>query len=55
MVFVGCRGYGNGNQIFPVGIPIWGYTYGDPHKIPVGMGIEIPLPRQPWVFDINIY
>ena len=28
---------------FPCGDP-----YGDPHKNPVGMGIEIKLPRQPW-------
>ena len=36
-------------------ISIWGYPYGDPHvdphgdshRNPVGMGMEIPLPRQP--------
>ena len=52
--------HGIGNMIFPCGDPhmdirmgifiwrsIWG-PHGDSHRNPVGMGMEIPFPRQPW-------
>ena len=39
--------HGIGNMIFPCGDP-YGGPYGDSHRNPVGMGMEIPFPRQPW-------
>ena len=30
------------------------FSCGDPHRNPVGMGVGIPFPRQPWVTNQSV-